>query len=299
MVAFDRVIARVITCAALLSCCLLIAACATIAGGPQRLYSVDQEVAEAQAELPTLQSAYYNPPSGTDPTTYYGSDLQKMYRNEYIGRRMYVIDVEYSQYEAALTSDRQKFMFGSAVTGEVLNTVGSLSVPGITARALNASAGAVNATGGFYDSDLVIAKTIQIVEAQMRAQRDTVAQTILQRMNEPTGTYPLALALSDLEDYYRAGTMNTGLIEAAGDASQSATKAAAAKAIVVTYGSNASTTALAACLNSPGVTADKLVALLPTHSHALLGQLLFDTSTTAEGQRVALLSSAKAAGLCP
>ena len=50
------------------------------------------------------------------------------------------------------------------------------------------------------------------------AQRDTVAKTILQRITQPTSTYPLAVALSDLEDYYRAGTMNTGLIEAAGDA---------------------------------------------------------------------------------
>jgi hypothetical protein len=266
----------------------LVGACATVEGGPKRLYTVDQEVGEAQAELPTLLSSYYNAPAG--------SDAQKYYRNEYVSRRMYIIDVEYSDYEAALTSERQKFTFGAVVTGEALNTVGALSPAGATARALNGAAGAVNATSGYYDSDLVIAKTIQIIEAQMRGQRDLVGKSILQRRSESTTTYPLAAALSDLEDYYRAGTMNTGLIQAAGDAANNAAGAAAAKDIVVTYGSNASTAALAACLNIPGAE-DKLVALMSPRSHAALVALA--KSTTGESTRSALLAKAKAAGICP
>jgi hypothetical protein len=97
---------------------------------------------------------------------------------------------------------------------------------------LTASAGAVSATRGFYDSDLVIAKTIQIIEAQMRARRDIVAKTILTGRTASTINYPLSAALSDLEDYYLAGTLNTGLIEAAGDASGNARGASFDKARV-------------------------------------------------------------------
>src|SRR5262249_26306668 len=162
-------------------CCWLVLAsalggCATVAGGPQRLYTVDQEVGEARAELSILLDRYYNPPPGVSLQQFTGSDAQKYWRNEYIARRMYIIDVEYSAYEAALTSERQKYMFGAATLAEAANTVGSLTPVGATSRALNATAGAINATAGYYDSDLVIAKTIQIVEAQMRAQRDLVAK---------------------------------------------------------------------------------------------------------------------------
>jgi hypothetical protein len=270
---------------------LLVAACATIDGGPQRLYSLDQEVAEAQARLPGLEQQYNNADKG--------SDAQKQFRNEYIARRMYIIDVEYSSYEAGLTSDRQKFTFGASVASEAMNTVGALTPVGATARALNGAAGAVNATSGFYDKDLIIAKTIQIVEAQMRAQRDLVAKNILQRRSESTITYPLSAALSDLEDYYRAGTMNSGLIQATGDASAAANRAADVKNdIVVTYSSNASTAALRACWSKPGVV-DKLVALMSPRSHAALAALGYDTSPEGETARSNLLAKAKAAGICP
>jgi hypothetical protein len=212
---------KIRTAAALSVMALGLGACATTGGGPGRLYTVDQEVAMAQAELPGLVQSY----NAATP----GSDSQKFWRNEYIARRMYIIDVEYSTYEGALTSERQRFTFGSSVVSQALTTLGTLTV-GSTAQALTASAGAVSATRGFYDSDLVIAKTIQIVEAQMRAKRDTVAQTILRGRTVSTITYPLSAALSDLEDYYLAGTLNTGLIQAAGDASHNATDAALGRA---------------------------------------------------------------------
>jgi hypothetical protein len=272
-----------------------LAGCATIDGGPERLYTVKDEVAQAQAELPFLLQQY-------NSVTNFGSaqaDATRMYyRNEYIARRMYVIDVEYSAYEAALTSERQKWGFGADLAGEALTTVASLSTPGLTARALSGAAGAVNATTGFYDKDLIIAKTIQIVEADMRAQRDTVANNILIRRSESSLTYPIAAAMSDLEDYYRAGTFNTGLIEASGDAANNATIAASNKTILVTYGSNASTITLQACLNKAGAEA-KLVALMSPSSHAALVALAYDTSPVGESARAALLAKAKVQGICP
>jgi hypothetical protein len=211
-----------VKCLLLLLC---LGGCETTAGGPNRLYTVGEEVTQARDDfLPPLLDHYYAATS--DPERIF-------YRNEYIARRMYIIDVEYSAYEAALTSERQMFGMAADVTAAALNTVGALSTPGLTARAMNGAAGFVNATTGFYDKDLIIAKTIQIVEAQMRAQRDTVAQTILRGRAQSSVTYPLSAALSDLEDYYRAGTFNSGLIQASADAGIAEQSAAADKVSVI------------------------------------------------------------------
>ena len=267
-----------------------LAGCETIAGGPDRLYTVNDEKAQADAALAVLQNDY--------DTAQPGSVAQAYYRNEYIARRMYIIDVEYSVYEAALTSERQIFGFGTDTTSQILNVIGAATTVGSTSRVLNGVAGGVTAIGGYYDKDLIIAKTIQIVEGQMRSARDTVAKRILQRRGESTLTYPLSAALSDLEDYYRAGTMNSGLIQAQGDSANGAAIAAANKTIAVVYGSNASTASLAACLSKPGAE-DKLVALMTPHSHAALVALAYDTSPAGESARSALMAKAKAQGICP
>src|SRR5947207_440113 len=76
---------------------LLTSGCmATIEGGPARLYTVDQEVVIAQGLVERLTAQYY----GDGPAT-------EGLRNEIIARRMYIMDVQYSEYEASLTRDRQ------------------------------------------------------------------------------------------------------------------------------------------------------------------------------------------------
>jgi len=210
-----------------------LAGCDTLAGGPARLYTVSEEVDLARAELPGLQQQYDALTNFVDPT----QEATRVYlRNEYISRRMYIIDVEYSRYEAGLTSDKQLFSFGADTTAQVLNVIGAATTVGSTSRVLNGVAGGVGAVNGFYDKDLIIAKTIQIVEAQMRAQRDIVAKNILKGMVQPSLTYPLSRALSDLEDYYRAGTFNTGVIEATKQAGQAQADAAQDKALVIQAG---------------------------------------------------------------
>lgn len=273
----------------------VVAGCATTQGGPERLYPVADEAARARAVLDGPDGI-----SGLTPQYYAAaSDLERMYyRNEIVARRMYVIDVEYTAYEAALTSERQEFGFASAIAGQGLTTAGALFTPAATVRVLSGVASGVSATKGIYDTELVIAKTIQIAEGQMRAQRDTVAARIIQRRGESAVTYPLSVALSDVEDYYRAGTLNSGLIEAATQSGNAATDAAETKALVVSYGSNLSTQALAACLKKPGAR-DRLASLFTPPSHIAVGRLLVDVTVTGERDRASLLMKANAAGICP
>jgi hypothetical protein len=194
---------------------LLTSGCmATIEGGPARLYTVDQEVVIAQGLVERLTAQYYDNGPATEAL-----------RNEIIARRMYIIDVQYSEYEASLTRDRQLFGFGTSTAGQALTIGSTLAASQSSARVLSGLAGGVGALRGIYDTELIIAKSLQILQGQMRAQRDVVGTRLEERMGWTLQAYPLSAALADLEDYYRAGTLNTGLINAARDSGENAIRA--------------------------------------------------------------------------
>jgi hypothetical protein len=200
----------------------LLTGCQTVQGGPERLYTIAEERTDARdVTLPEYLNGYKLARSETE---------RLFFRNEYIARRMYIIDVEYTDYETALTKERQEFGFASAVVSQGLSTAGAVFTPANTARTLSALASGVNSSRGFYDSELLLTKTVQIAQGHMRAQRDRIARVILLQKNKSSLDYPISAALHDLEDYYRAGTITAGLIEAVGAAGQDAQIAADQKA---------------------------------------------------------------------
>lgn len=198
--------------------------------GPNRMYSLAEEVAAARYTVETLTAQYYGSVGGATENV----------RNEIISRRMYIIDVEYSQYEQALTRERQEMGFITSTTAQGLNVAGSLFTPAQTVRILSGLAGGVGAVRGYYDSEVVIAKTIQIAQGQMRFLRDKVSDKIRRAMAQPLSKYPLSLAMTDVEEYYRAGTLAAGLIKALGDSGGAADEAALNKqnTINVTFGAD-------------------------------------------------------------
>jgi hypothetical protein len=203
---------------------LLLSGCETVRGRPERLIPVAQEAQNARDALPTIAGNYQSATSDND---------RKRFRNEYIALRMYIIDAEFTEYEIALTKERGEFGLTTALVVQGLTTAGAVFTPVNTVRTLSALAGGVNASRGFYDSELLANKTIQIIQSQMEAKRDEVATRILQKVDFPPTTYTLPSALHDLEDYYRAGTLTAGLIKATADAGVAAQQAAADKEIVM------------------------------------------------------------------
>jgi len=219
----------------LMLACIVLSGCKTWDGGPDRLYSVDEERATARGlldgatsnDLPGLIERYYA--KGVD-------EGERIFlRNEIITRRMYIIDVEYSEYEAALTSERQKFGFLTTAAASTLGIAATLTSPLRSAQIVSGTGAAVLGARGAYDSEVVIAKTVQVIQGYMRAARDNVAtRQILPRLTETTVTYPLSTALHDLEDYFRAGTFTAGLIPALKDSGTAAKNASDEKTFAVT-----------------------------------------------------------------
>jgi hypothetical protein len=212
---------------------LLLSGCKTVQGGPDRLYTVPEEVAQARTMLdvaapdgiPGLVERYYRERD---------EGVRKFLRNDIIARRMYIINVEYSEYEEALTNERQKVGFFTTAAATGLGIASTLTTPIRSAQILAGAGAAVLATRAAYDSEVIVAKTIQIAQGQMNALRDQKAKVIQSKTGFSTFDYPLSAALNDLEDLYRAGTLTAGLIKAAGDAGTAAQIAAISKDSVFT-----------------------------------------------------------------
>jgi Tfp pilus assembly protein PilE len=69
----------------------------------------------------------------------------------------------------------------------------------------------------------------------MRANRAEIYKNIIQRMRHDTATYPLAMAMSDVEEYYRAGTLTGGLVKAQATVSAAELLATQEKAAAMTF----------------------------------------------------------------
>ncbi len=183
---------------AALACVLLCnVGCTAVGLGPDRVYSVDQQVAE-------LQKARTNP-LPKDFSLY-----------DFVSERMYEIDLEYNVYFAKLTNDTQ-----------LGNLAGDLALLGLTASStfvpatatktiLSATARGVGGAKTAVNQDVLLSHTIQILLTQMETSRALIKNRILANADpakKGTPPYNYWTALSDLEDYYRAGTI-PGALEA-------------------------------------------------------------------------------------
>jgi len=191
----------------IISISTLLCGCTATLQDPDRLYTVQQEADTARQQLPLLENQYDDLISSPDS--------QRLVRNEIIATRMYIIDANYSQYEANFGRQNAQLGFAADSVSQGLNTAGALFVVVPTVRILSGVAGGITGIKGSYQSDLLGSKTVEIIQSQMRANRDEVATQIIQKMGQPTSTYPLALAYTDLETYYRAGTFASGVLKAA------------------------------------------------------------------------------------
>jgi hypothetical protein len=197
----------VLPCAKFLSACsVALAGCLPSTGTPERLYPVVDEmnvVRTTQEELVRQYNFYVfsNPAQA------------KLVRNEIIAQRMYAVDVQYTQYENALTREGQEVSFGTLATAGALGTASTLFTPVVTKSVLSGLSTVTLATKGHYDSEILLAQTIRTIQKQMRASRNLIAANISAKLVQSVTEYPLSAALSDVEDYYNAGTLTTGVID--------------------------------------------------------------------------------------
>jgi hypothetical protein len=166
---------------------------------PERLIPLQTEVVNLQAAL-------------NDPAVLTSANATFIGRNAYITERMYGIDLEYTHYEATLTSSTSDANLLAAITTIGLTgTASVLNVPQ-TNKILSAVASGVTGASQAYDKDILLSQAIQNLQMQMRTDRNNQAKIIIANMKCDITQYPLGMALSDLETYYRVGTLESAEI---------------------------------------------------------------------------------------
>lgn len=180
--------------------------CIATTRNPERLFPIAAEMEQLRLGQDDLIKQYW-----TIFAT--NSEGARTLRNEIITQRMYAIDVQYTQYETALTREIQEVGFGSLTTAGGLTTAATLVASAGAKTILSALATAVLNTKGHYESQVLLAQTMRAIQKQMRLSRNNVAIVIAGKMTLNVADYPLWAALSDLEDYYQAGTLTSGVID--------------------------------------------------------------------------------------
>lgn len=269
----------------------LVSGCASFEGGPPRLYAVADETAIIRNQLAEFNLAEFSRLNEAS---------RRQQRNDWIGARMYAVDLNYTAYESNLTRERQGVGLGATLATLGLTTASTLATHIATKDTLTAVAGVVTGARAAYNDEVLIAHSIQWIQSQMRAQRARVAQRILLGMRMSTQDYPLPAALSDLEEYYRAGTFTGGIISTGETVAVDARLSEQLKAdrVELAFVATPAGRALRLCAARPGAKA-RLLGLLPTPA-GVNPEVFLIALQTGQSPRVAenVLATAQSQGIC-
>lgn len=121
---------------------------------------------------------------------------------------MIVIDTQYTQFRQGFYGEARWGAFAATLANLALTTVASLpTVAAATGKALSAMATGVTGARVAFEKDVLVDRTATALETAMDAARNGVALRIRLGLKGVAKDYPLAVALSDLEAYYNAGTL--------------------------------------------------------------------------------------------
>ena len=218
----------------ILSLCLVISTLVLVTGCPKYKPPVDfnnpsslVNKIDLNARLKSLQDQYWcyrfgfnyvggssNPCSGTVAD---GPAKAKALRNEFLETTIPFIDDAYVNYISDLQRgrDRENFVadlveLGTSAAIGFTNGERALKIMGIALTAFR---------GGRRSADLNFYKeqTTPILISKMDGNRANVRATILERERKEVDDYPIGAAISDIVDYYNAGTLVRAFTELAKD----------------------------------------------------------------------------------
>jgi hypothetical protein len=175
-------------------------------------------------------------------------------RNEIVTARMYIADMQYHAYESQLTRDIETEGLAAALANIGLTTSATLIPVAQTKTLLSGIATGLSGAERAFNEKVLLSNTIQALQIQMRADRKEQAGVIYAKMFKangitPISEYTLPMALSDVDNYYQAGTVNSALL---GLQKTVASKEASSSQAKDSAGPNAAEVAAVKIIASPG-----------------------------------------------
>ena len=178
---------------------MVLSACAAFDGYPQRATDPEEDVKKlaSMIDVTAMADCLKKP---TD-----------ICRSEIVSARMYATDIRFSQFEETLFRDTRKAGFSATLATLGLNSAAAVSSGGASQILSGLSAFIIGGREA-YDKEVLAERTLIAIHTGMRARRAEVAFRIRGGLSKTLIEYPVGSALSDLNEYYNAGTVLGALV---------------------------------------------------------------------------------------
>lgn len=178
--------------------------CGTIwhGGAPAPSFDVDkdlEQLAKHFGEADTIAKFYQNP--------------TKEERNKFISGRLVMMNIHYIQFLRKMTSEKQFLDSAVDILTLSLNLAGAAVGSAGTKTILSSIAAGVTGSKISVDKNYYYEKTVPALVAEMNAKRKQTLIPILEGIKKDLDDYPFTQAVTDLHNYYFAGTL-IGAIQA-------------------------------------------------------------------------------------
>lgn len=180
----------------------LTSACSTIrqGGAPDPSFDLDGDIAQLAIHFQpaTNIKVFYQSPS-------------KDARDRIIVGRLVLIDLRYLQFIRTLSADKQHLDSAADILTLSLNLIATVTGGAIAKANLSALSAGVTGTKVTIDKHYYFEKSVPALVSTMNARRKEVLTRILEGLKNPLERYSFEQGLSDLTEYYLAGTLNGAL----------------------------------------------------------------------------------------
>jgi hypothetical protein len=197
-------------------CQIVAVVCVLAATGCSSLLPIKPDVPQFQEPLVEQLSAHYADPKNVAPEKI----TTKTERNRVLDDLIFLVDVNYSAFEQDIYAKRAGWSTASDLLVLGLNGTGALMTPVNTVRILSGISAAVTGARASVELNYLQDKSTQALIASMQAGRRTRLVELRKGMTNSLEDYTLGHGLSDLAEYYNAGTLVgalNGIVEDAGD----------------------------------------------------------------------------------
>jgi len=177
----------------------LLSGCAAFSGFPQR-------ATDPKIDLERLGSHI-----GADAITACLAEPTLSCRNKLITARMHATDIRFSEFEESLFRQTREAGFGATLATLGLTSAAAFA-GGNTSQVLSGIAAFIIGAREGFQKEVLAERTVVAIHTAMRANRARIALRLRMGLSQSIDQYPLALGLSELNDYYNAGTVLGALI---------------------------------------------------------------------------------------
>jgi len=144
----------------------------------------------------------------------------RLRRNDFVTAAISAADEQYLQYERSLLENSRNTNFAASLSIALLTAIAGVSGNVNLARGFTTAAGLINVGNKAYTTDQLLNQTVAVLQTQMEASRANRLASILSQLSKPYADWTFCSAMSAVQLYEQAGTLNAALTDISASATQ-------------------------------------------------------------------------------